>query len=101
CRLRRADRRRAARRGARRAQVFGSAARGAAGARRPVVPRRVVRHLEKKGLSMQTEGSTRTQGAGTAEVAAAAAELVTNGSGEMGADRPDHGRALAPLPARN
>jgi hypothetical protein len=38
---------------------------------------------------MQTEVSTRTQSAGTAEVAAAAAELVTNGSVEMGAHRPD------------
>jgi methylenetetrahydrofolate reductase (NADH) len=46
------------------------------------------------------EPSTRLQGAGGAEVAAAAAELVTNGSVEMGAHRPEDARAIAAvLPA--
>ena len=46
------------------------------------------------------EPSTRIQGAGNAEVAAAAAELVTNGSVEMGAHRPEDARAIAAvLPA--
>jgi len=46
------------------------------------------------------EPSTRLQGAGSAEVAAAAAELVTNGSVEMGAHRPEDARAIAAvLPA--
>lgn len=46
------------------------------------------------------EPSTRVQGAGSAEVAAAAAELVTNGSVEMGAHRPEDARAIAAvLPA--
>ena len=46
------------------------------------------------------EPSTRLQGAGSAEVAAAAAELVTNGSVEMGAHRPGDARAIAAvLPA--
>jgi methylenetetrahydrofolate reductase (NADH) len=46
------------------------------------------------------EPSTRLQGAGNAEVGAAAAELVTNGSVEMGAHRPEEARAIAAvLPA--
>jgi methylenetetrahydrofolate reductase (NADH) len=46
------------------------------------------------------EPSTRLQGAGGTEFAAAAAELVTNGSVEMGAHRPDDARAIAAvLPA--
>ena len=46
------------------------------------------------------EPSTRLQGPGSAEVAAAAAELVTNGSVEMGAHRPEEARAIAAvLPA--
>src|SRR5512134_245745 len=43
------------------------------------------------------EPSTRLQGAGGGEVAAAAAELVTNGSVEMGAHRPEEARAIAAM----
>jgi len=43
------------------------------------------------------ETSTRVPAAGAAEVAAAAAELVTNGSVEMGAHRPEDARAIATL----
>ena len=43
------------------------------------------------------EPSTRLQAAGSGEVAAAIAELVTNGSVEMGAHRPQDAKAIATL----
>jgi len=43
------------------------------------------------------EPTTRLQAAATADVAAAVAELVTNGSVEMGAHRPEDARAIATL----
>lgn len=43
------------------------------------------------------EPSTRSQAAATPDVAAAVAELVTNGSVEMGAHRPEDARAIATL----
>ena len=43
------------------------------------------------------ETSTRLQAAGAADVAAAVAELVTNGSVEMGAHRPEDAQAIARL----
>ena len=74
-RLRRPDRRRAARRGARRAPLPRCHARGAAGARRPVVPRRILRDLPQERLTMSPPRrcrlrSTRSEACDAHEIAA-------------------------------
>ena len=89
------DERLAAELGAR--QLSRRHARGAADARQPVVPRRILRRFPQarlKHAASPTDASTRAAAAPhPPDIAAAAAELVACGSLEMGADTPEDARA--------